>query len=297
MTWWVGLIDFSADANVESDGRCTRSYMLKYLVRTDSPTFPSYGDVATAVGINRGAPFAQDTNAICRKLSIGPGPTMTRVPFLAFTATYEFATNAPAPDSDDDDPTSRRELWSIGPQIQSRYVIRDRLDKLIVNTAGSPFDGGIPVDVRLGSATVTRNKLAAGYDVDSVLANSGKLNSQPFLGGPPGTVQVDISAVEKFEGGYHFWAETFTFSYDPLGWQPKPVNAGFFLLSGAGVPRRITNGDVGDTVDPDSKTQEPEPLDAAGAIVPPASRPASCIFIDVDYFDTMDFAAFGLTPP
>lgn len=300
MAWQIGLLEFGAKAVVNSDGRCVRTYTRKYLVRTDSATLEWEGAVAAAVGIDRGAPLSEDPNAICRSVDIGLGPTMTRPPHMAYVASYEFSTDATLPDSNDDDPTTRRTIWSISPQIQSRYVIRDRLGKLIVNTAGSPFDGGIPVDVRLGSVTAKRNKLAAGYDVGSVLANSGKLNSVAFLGGDPGTVQVDISAEEKYEGAYHFWAETFTFSYDPLGWQPKPVNVGFYRLRalGSDVQVRITNVDLDpDSDDPEGKVPEPEPLDEFGLIVPVASRPDSCIFVEVDYFDTMDFDDFGLTLP
>lgn len=289
----VGLVEFSGRSEVQSDGRCVSTYMRKYLVRTDSPVFLEEDDVAQLVGIDRGSPLAHNTNAICRSVEIGPGPVPTRAPFLAYYATYEFATNAPLPNENDDDPTTTRTMWSVSPQIQSRYVIKDRNGELIVNTAGQPFDGGIPVDVRLGSVTATRRVDAAGYDFSNVMRNSGKLNSTTFLGGAPGTVQVDISATEKYEGAFHYWEETYTFSYDPQGWQPKPANVGFFQKVG-GQLSRIINSDVGDENDPDSPVQEPEPLDAAGALVPVANRPDDCIFVEVDYFDEMDFATFNL---
>jgi hypothetical protein len=74
-------------------------------------------------------------------------------------------------------------------------------------------------------------------------------------------------------------------TYDPLGWQPSPLNAGMYkLLNGARI--RITeNG---------APSSEPTPLDSAGAVVPVANRPDSCIFVDVDYYDTMDFSLLGL---
>lgn len=311
MAWSIGLIDASGTSEVQSDGRCVRKYMRKYLVLTDAPVFVSEADVATAVGINRGSPLGVDTNAICHSVSIDMGPTMTLPPFQARHATYQFSTDAPLPAEDNDDPTTRRILWSIAPTIQSTYVIRDRNDKLIVNSAGQPFDGGIPVDIRMGTVTATRNVDAAGYDKSSVMANSGKLNSQTYLGGEPGTVQVDISAQEAYEGAFHLWKETYTFAYNPNGWQPKPVNAGFFQVDpdNEGVVVRITNGDLsdppstgGDASDP---VQEPEPLyDAdseaadpthiAGTVVPYNDRPDGCTFVEVDYFDSMDFNEFGL---
>lgn len=287
-----GLVDFSDRSEVGSDGRCVSTHMRKYLARTDSPFFLEGPVIAAAIGITRGSPLASNTNAICRSVEITPGPVMTRAPFLAYYATYEFSTNTTLPADDDDDPVTTRTLWSISPQIQSRYVIRDRNDELIVNRAGSPYDGGIPVDVRLGSVTATRRIDAAGYNKSTVLASSGKVNSVAFLGGAPGTVQVDISATERYEGAYHFWEETYTFSYDPQGWQPKPVNAGFYQkVDGELV--RILNSDL-DEDGTDDPVQEPEPLDDAGELVPVASRPAACTFIEVDYFAEMDFNAFSL---
>lgn len=301
MAWAIGLVDFSGKSEVQSDGRCVASYMRKYLVRTDAAVMQPESVVAAAVGITRGSPIASDPNAICNSVEITPGPVPTRPPFLAYFATYQFSTATVAPEDDDDDPTTSRTLWSISPQIQSRYVIRDRNGKLIVNTAKQPFDGGIPMDVRLGSATATRRKDAAGYDRSTVLANSGKLNSVTFMGGAPGTVQVDISASERYEGAFHFWEETYTFAYDPQGWQPKPISAGFFqrlsidpMSPNYDKLKRIINSDIGDTNDPTAGVQEPEPLNAAGVIVPIADRPDACVFVTVELFDEMDFEDFGL---
>jgi hypothetical protein len=293
MSWAIGLVDFSAKSEVQSDGRCASSYMRKYLVRSNSPTFLEEPIVAAAVGITRGSPLSIDVNAICQSVSITPGPTMTRAPFQAWFATYEFATTAPLPGDDNDDPLTTRTVWSINPQIQSRYVIKDRLGNLIVNTAGSPFDGGIPVDVRLGSVTARRNISADGYDLSTAMTVSGAVNSTTYLGGAPGTVQVDLSASEKYEGGYHFWEETYTFSFDPKGWQPQPISAGFFQKDGS-VLKRILNSDLGDTNDPDAPVQEPEPLDGAGHLVPVASRPGGCVFVTVDFFPAADFNMLGL---
>jgi hypothetical protein len=126
-----------------------------------------------------------------------------------------------------------------------------------------------------------------------VLANSGKVNSVTYLGGEPGTVQVDISAAETYEGSFHFWKETFTFNYKPTGWQPRPLQAGFYHLV-AGEPTRIKNSDVGDGGD-DEHCPEPQPLDDDGLIVPKAARPDGCKFkTDITYFKEMDFSTFSL---
>lgn len=289
------MVSEESTSVVQSDGRLVNDYTRTYLFRTDSPTRPTSAEIAALIGIVIGSPIDGDPKAICHKAKIGPGPVMTKPPFLAYLATYEWSTAAPKPETVSSDPTTRRTIWSISPTIQSRYIVKDRNGQLIVNTAGDPYDGGVPVDVRLGTVTANRIKDADGYDKESVLANSGKINSETYLGAEPGTLQVDITASEKYEGAYHFWEETYTFSYDKEGWQPRPVNAGFFHL-GDGVKNRITNKDEDpDTsVDPTGLTQEPSPLDADGEIIPRENRPDDCIFVEVDYYEEMNFETFGL---
>lgn len=296
MTWAVGFYDFRFHSTVQNDGRCVSDYMMQFLARTDSLTFPSPQEIAAAVGVTRGSPFATDPRAICYDVEIGPGPVRTRPPFLAFLVTAKWATNAPLPAADDDDPTSMRTIWSISPLIQSRYIIKDKSKKLIVNTAGQPYDGGIPVDVRLGCVKARRNRDAAGYDKDQVLALCGRVNSVTYLGGAPGTVQVDVTANERYEGSHHFWEEEYTFSYDPLGWQPRPPSAGFFQRASAGSNdlKRILNEDINDDNDPTAPVQEPEPLTDKGLLAPISGRPDNCAFVEVDYFEEIDMNAFGL---
>lgn len=297
MTWYVGLDDFKFRSSVQGNGRCVSNYTEKYLVRTDSATFPTPSAIIAAVGINRGSPYPLDSNAVCYDVEISPGPVKTRAPFLAFYVTAQWATNAVLiANNQDDDPTTTRTVWSVAPQIQSRYVIRDRHGNLIVNTAGQPFDGGIPVDVRLGSVTAKRSVDAAGYDMNDVLADCGKVNSVTFLGGAPGTVQVDRTATERYEGAFHFWDEEFKFSYDPKGWQPQPISAGFFQRASVGSNDlvRILNSDLNDTNDPGSPVQEPEPLDEDGIVVPIADRPDGCHFVEVEFYEEKDFNDYGL---
>lgn len=305
MTWWIGNLDFRFTSEVQSDGRCVSTYMEKRLGRTDAGSFPTPQEIATAFGVVRGSPYPTDTNAICRKVDIGPGPVMTRAPFLAFIATIEWSTNAVKPDQADDDPTTSRTIWSIRPEVQGRYVIKDRNGDLIINAAGQPFDGGIPVDVRLGKVVAKRNVIAAGYDVDTVLTYSGRWNSETFLGAPAGKVQVDITADEHYEGAFHFWSETYEFKYDPQGIQPKALNAGFFQRKSGdendpdyNVLLRIINSDVGDTNNPDDPVQEPEPLTETGILLPVDQRiTPGGNFIEIDHYDSYDFNLFNLGTP
>lgn len=306
MTWTVGIIEDGPHGSVvQDDGRVVNTYKRKIWAKTDASA-PTPADLVAAIGIDPGSPFEYDANATCRGAT-NMKRLRTRAPHIAFTVDYEWATNAPLPDDITTDPTLRRVLWEIHPRIETTYINKDRNKKLIVNAAGQPFDGGVPVAVRYGVATARRNADATGYDKAAVMADSGKLNDDTYLGGAAGTVQVDRDAVEKYEGSYHYWEETFTFNYNPLGWQPQPANVGFYQrVAGLTKVIPITIGAISDPPTADAtKVQEPEPLyDAAsevadpthveGTVVPASDRPDGCPFIDVDYYEEMDMDTFGL---
>jgi hypothetical protein len=300
VTVTTGLKEASATSTIGQDGRITKSYKHKYLYRTTAGSRPTFADIAADLGIAPGSPYADDLNATAGNAEIEH--LMTRPPHCAAEVTIVWSTNNPVPAEDSTDPSTVRTLWDLQTIIQQRYITKDRNGKLIVNSAGQPFDGGVPADVRLGQATAKLKVLTASFDKSIVMKHSGKLNSSTFLGAAAGTLQVDISASQAVEGSYDFFNVTYVFTYDPLGHQPKPANVGFFWkvpFTGEITPITVADLEAGST-DP-TRVQEPEPLyDAAaeaadpthveGTVVPYSDRPDGCSFVSVDYYDTMDFA-------
>ena len=296
MTWAVGLLSRKGKSAVESDGRCVTNYIYTYIARTTG-SFPSCAAVSAAVGVTRGSPCPEDSNAIAKSVSVDDWTQPTRQPFLAFTVAVEYATNAPLPDADDDNPITRRTLWGGGTQVQQRHITEDKDGVLIVDAAGQPFDGGIGVNERTAVHRFTRNVDASGYDRDEMMANNDKLNDVPFLGYDEETLQLEFGAEEVYEGAWHFYRETYAFFYNPLGWQPSAVDAGFYCRDVVDGPvHRITNQDLGDTnpLTKDNECPTPQPLDANGVIIPIPDRPADCRFVGATHFETMDFNDFGL---
>lgn len=295
MTVIINLKSATAKSTVQQDGRLVKTYTEVYLYRTNAGTSPTWADIAADIGIAPGSPYGQDANATAGEAEIEI--TMSRVPFFKAEVTITWATNNPTPNEDDTDPATAHKIWGIRPTIQQRYVTKNRHGVLIVNSAGQPYDGGIPVDVRLGQATLKLKILDAYFDYSLVMKHSGKRNSTTFLGGAPGTVQVDITADESYEGAYHFWAVQYDFNFDPEGWQPSVPDAGFYQLGTGGIPVPITYGDLASPpTEDDTRVPEPEPLDGAGHVVPYADRPASCEFNEVDQFDELDLATLpGVT--
>ena len=278
----------TATSTVNSDGRIVSHYSQTGLYKTDASTRPTQYAIASDIGIIPGSPFSQDTDATCHNMEIGPAPEPTRAPHLAYLVTFQWSTDAPLPVTNSVDPTTRRTIWGVRPQIQQRFITKDKDGKLITNTAGQPFDGGIPIDVRLGTVTATRNVSAAGYDRGTAMKRSGKINSATFSGGAAGTVQVDMEAHEKYEGSFHYYEEVYTFTYDPLGMQPSIASTGFYQRKTAGSNTlvRIVIGD--------EECNEPEPLKTDGTWAEISGRPTNCAFVTPTAFATEDFNSYGL---
>lgn len=294
MTTWAAAITANGphSAIVQPNGRLVRKYQRSYWVGTDKSTVPTESEVMDALGIDPGSPYENDLNATCRGIT-SLTQKVTRPPHCAFDVTVEWSTDAATPNEIDTDPSTMRVVWGTRPRVEPRHITKDRNDDAILNSAGSGYDGGIPVNERLGTAIAKRTIAYADYDSEAALANSGKLNSLTYLGAAPGTLQVDIETQERWQGAYHFVDEVYTFYYDPEGHQPKPADAGFFWkvpFTGKLLP--ITLGDLQDEPNT-TKVPEPECL-KNGIPVKYADRPDECQFLTVLHFPEMDFADFGL---
>ena len=241
-TWNVAIIANGPHSSVvQANGRLVSKYQRTFWVGTDSATVPTEAEVLDALGIDPGSPYENDLNATCRGIT-SLNQLKTRPPYCAFEAVVEWSTDAPTPNEISTDPSTKRVLWSTRSRIEPRHITEDRNGDLILNSAGSPYDGGIAVNVRLGTAIAKRTVDFADYDSEAALADSGKINSAPYLGAAAGTLQVDIETEERWEGAYHFVDEVYTFNYDPEGHQPQPPDAGFFQLDGDGNLVPITVG-------------------------------------------------------
>jgi hypothetical protein len=286
MAYTAAIREQTHTANIDSDGRPVLTYREGWLLKDDSSSWVGVQQArlnfTTATGITPGSVYSDYAFATCR--SITPTRLQTRAPWQRWRIDVEFSTATS--EKDEEDPSLRRWIRGVTTSTQTRHIFRDINDKLIVDAAGSPFDGGVPVDVVLTTYTWKHNVDWSVYDTDSVGLLSGCINSDSFLGKDPYTLKLTYAAEEQWEGKYHFAAETYTAIYDPYGWKPKPANAGLFYLD-AGERIRIKDDKGRDVV-------EPEPLTLAGAVVPVANRPADCTFIEVDYYREIEFAALNL---
>lgn len=273
----------TAKFSVNSDGKFIKTYNRMYLCKNETEL--TIDQVCANVGILPGAPFVNWSPATCHLIDPVRLPTVE--PHCAWEVSYEWSTDAVVPqDSADTAPENRRVKRRTGTSTQQRFILRDRLNKMILDAAGSPYDGGVPVTVYLGTLVFERDETHNSSKMSQAALLSGKLNSTTFMGCAPETLLLEVTGEEKYEGAYHFWTFVYTMTYDKDGWQPQPANAGLYQLV-SGQRTRIEENDGTATV-------QPQPLTVSGTVIPEASRPAACNFIDVDFYPTFNFATLGL---
>lgn len=238
-------------------------------------------------GIIPGSKYSEYQFATTR--SVRAKKRSTRPPKQAWDVFVEYSTETQL--VDDPVPANRRWKRSVSDTDQERHIIRDRNNKLIVDAAGTPFEGGVGVNVKLQSFVWRRIVDWANYDLNTKDL-SGKINSDTFLGKPPGTLMLAYVGDEDWEGIYHIVHETFTIIFDPLGWKPKPVNAGLYELTSSRTGTGTIRQRIKDANNKD--VTQPEPLTKDGKKVPDNLRPQECNFIEVDYYNPIPFGNLGL---
>lgn len=282
MSFNFHLVIDELNVSVNSEGRLIKKYHRQYLCK--NATEMSKDAVAAAVGIQPGAPHIEWSYATCHEIDIKR--RMTKEPHCAWDADYHWSTEGVAPQSNSStNPVDQRVNRDLGIVEQQRFIIKDRHGVLLTDTAGSPFDGGVPVTVPLGTITWVRDEAHDGSSLAKPVTLSGHINLTLFMGCVAGTLLLKVTATEKWENNSHNWTTTYLMTYDPDGWNPKPANAGLNQKVGSLAQRILIDG---------TKAQEPVPLDAAGVVVPVSARPGACIFVYVDYYPQLEFSTLGL---
>ena len=288
----VEMLEESTSEYIASDGKPVIEINETYLMK-DNSNSRVYINAArlnfhSATGIVPGAAHA--STPIMKYRKVDPKRLETRQPWQQWTVTCSATTDCPL--IDDPNPANRRWKRSVTDSDQQRFIFRDRNDKLIVDKAGTPFDGGVPVNVKLITYKWQHNTDWSVYNLGTIGNISGTINSDSFLGKDPYTLMLTYAATEEWEGEYHYASEEFTIIYDPMGWKPKPANAGLYELYSSSIysnatKRRRIKIDGKDAI-------EPEPLTLAGAVIPYSQRPDACNFITVDYYNEIAFGDLGL---
>lgn len=294
MTFTKELIEETADYEITSEGKLVKNYHEKYLCK--NPTYITTDQVYTDAGITFGSAYRNYHLAFTKKVKID------RLfhkddPNHAWHADYDYSTDVVQFAENPIDRPTKRKIYST--EVQ-RVIFRDADGQIILNAAGDPPDGGVPVNHHMPTMSWERNEDSATFDIPTFSVLSGKVNSDTFAGFDPGQLLLVASSDESWESTYHFWKSSYVMYGNNQGWQPQFVNAGYFkkiyTTSGGTTTvstKRIT-GDDGQPVD------EPQPLygfsnPKPGSLVPIANRPDDCNYIKVTYNGSIAFSSLNLS--
>ena len=280
MGFYAKLVADDTDPVLNSDVRIVRTHRLQYLVTNDFPL--SNMEVLQTMGVAIGNTHPDDGLATLRSCPCKRRFTKQDTkPSWDVTLTY--STDAP---ENVDDPTQMRAKRAWGSIEEQRYIIKDRNGKLILNKAGDPPAGGIPITVRLPCLTFERNE--ADFSSSTAKTWSGSLNQSAFAGCDPKTLQLRVTGEEVYEAKSHYWRVKYEMVQDEDGWQPKFLNAGTReLIGGQLVP-------IEDLMNGGQPITDAVPLDNSGRVIDPTTLPDAAIFLTAVHFQEREFQQLGL---
>jgi len=185
--------------------------------------------------------------------------------------------------------------------VESEYEIDEDFDGFpIINTAGDRIPG---VKALFADQTVTIRKNMIGFSPWVQARYRRSVNSDTFLGWPPGTAKLmKLSASQVYEGDRSYWEVTaqiqFRWPYNTLpryAWYARVRNEGFYkfiLYNGQKLKVRATDKNF-------EPTTMPILLDANGFELPlNVSSPAltEAVWLEFKLYDSLPYNALGLLP-
>jgi len=206
-------------------------------------------------------------------------------PSLSWYVTCEYSRRSNDPDEDHDNPLNAPvEIEARGVKVQ-KIVTHDLNGDPILNTAGDAFDPPLEVTRTHPVIVFTRNE--PSFTFDYALSYMDHVNSGSYLGAGAGTVKCnDIAAQKMFAQAQEYWQVRYEFEYNPDGWQPQVLNAGYMQLFSGGK-YKILDSDGRDV-------SEPWPLDASGERIAANFLPDSAIYLTFTVFPSANFNLLGL---
>lgn len=193
---------------------------------------------------------------------------------------------------EDPDETESELTWDIVEvQLPINYDIEGNA---IVDSVGNFFVEQEEKVFRYSKATAT---LIQDYSASTWADYFNCTNSDTFLGKPPGSLRVMVTGRREQEPedlSYKF-RNTYEFEYNPLGWDSRPLDAGFWAKDGNDKIVRIQMAGRRDA-------EEPQLLDGEGAELNPIDQntgertidpPPPPVFLEYQIYDRVPFSVFN----
>ncbi len=207
------------------DERQRRKYKRVFHVVTSDPKDGPI--VASAVGINLGDAYSttneSDPGAICTSIT----PTQLG-DTQQWHVTVEYQSECGNPDQRHHDPLSRSPVWKF--QIIKGQIVRkiDLDGKPVANSAGMPYESGLPVDTSLIGIEVSIYKNPASWNPWTTLSNMrDKVNADTWYGLAANTVKVEGATIDEVtENDQTLWHVSWNLVHNPDNWTVRILDEG-----------------------------------------------------------------------
>lgn len=160
-------------------------------------------------------------------------------------------------------------------------VTKDRDNNAVLNTAGDPFDPAISRDQSRPVLSLARNE--ATFDQGLADSLRDTVNDATWWGAGAGKVKIASitgNRVYNADAGGWYWEVQYEFAFNRLGWNARPLNAGFRQLNAAGDAQEQIYRDG-------NPVSSPVPLDVDGRALSPGGTP---LFLDFPIYPESDFS-------
>lgn len=237
------------------------TFQRKWVVEVDSPT-TTQSQIVQAVGVTFLTPHPEVSyvRAMTANVSNYSGSRWH------YEVTWDY--EIPKQQNVDPNPLARADIWKWstgGLTVPALYYYDGETLKPLQNTANDFFEGAT-VDISTLQASISGNRPTFDYGLAQAVSNS--VNSDTYLGGPPGTWkcggisgQPAVEVVNDTEVRY--WQVEVTLEYRPDKWNLQLPNVGWNYLDG-GTKKRVyvIDSESGERV----PSSNPQPLTQSGAI-------------------------------
>lgn len=258
-----------------------RTYTRKFRVTSNDKTDGPF-EVGSTSGLPLiGSAHPEDANAFCIELTVE-----NTEPYAGWTVTANYSDERTI----DDNPTDDAASISWGSEQFQKPAVFDLSGKLIVNSAGDPFDPPAMMDDSRRVVTVEKNLAVVP---SWILDYQDAVNSDVFsvdgisIGIGRAKIQNVTVSPRQRRNGTTFRTVNFTIHLQRDGWLLDILDAGF--------RRKVSGGreNIKNSGDGESPTA-PVPLDGSGQPIGDPT-PTNCVFLQFAVYKTRAFSSLPLT--
>mgnify|MGYP006266280633 CR=1 FL=1 len=260
---------------------------------TDAAMFPN-GATPYDIGRNSycpriGQPYSGDPFSWCIDVNIE-----LSAPKHGWTVTASYSSEREISENPLDEPA--KITW--GSENFQEVAVADINGKLVLNSAGDPFDPPLMKDFSRRTATVTKNVSSVPswffqYE-DAVNSSAFSIGGLTVATGKALCKKTSVS-VAKVRNGIVYYEVTTELHFSKKGWKARGLDAGFRYKYFSTADSEYRRADIVTTNEQgvEEKPTAPVPLDGNGQIIKDPT-PSNCVFLEFDICEALDFSQLPL---